>query len=532
MQYLIIVVITVVSLCISTLVTQSWGWGLLIFGLLLMITWLLWIIQKIWKKWIVHRWIAIWILVLVWVVTLIRLWSYDTHCRQTPDTVQWVVVVDNIWKSGESILVSQWDHHWIYRSSKAWTVWQSLTIYGATNKLQTCITTHTHIDMGIKQLSAWIKGGDFDYHRWLVMKWVDGYLQGKILQDNAISNITQEWISDNMEEDEINSINLMDQSQSNRDKLSLSTFKTLIISQIATLFPSSRSAWWVGGTLIGDKSMIADADYDLLIDSGLVHLIVVSGGNLALIILILGFVLWRIPLYLRYGLIVLWLIWYVMIVWTDSSVIRALLMALMTIGWIVIGRKRSFAGMLCIALMWLLWYQPLMIYDVWLWLSFSAVVGIYVCYHWTSWMTIHRQRWRAVQSVRNIIFVVVASTGAWLGTMPVLIWQFGSANLTSIVANSVTGIIASVTTVLELVVIGVNSISSGWIVQRWVWIVDHLVSVIYRIAKLTVDRWVWIGISSGRGMMIVVMSVVSIFVLLYHHTQKLRVEYLLEMKEE
>lgn len=543
MQYLLIAAITVISLCIWTLVTQSRGWGFIsrMIWLIIYVVIYLWCILAYRKQTTIkilgNFWIILWVWLLAWLVTRIRLWNHDTHCRQTPNIIQWQVTVDQIWKAGESILVSQWDYHWIYRSSKTWLVWQSLYLYGVTDTLQTCITTYTHIDIGLKQLWSWIKGGDFDYNKRLVMKWVDGYLQGKILQDKwkEQGKVIQEWMTESNEEDIVNPTNSINKSQTHKSEFSLSNFKNLIISQIATLFPDSRSAWRVGGTLIGDKSMIADSDYDLLINSGLVHLIVVSGGNLALIILILWLILARIPLYLRYWLIILWLIWYVIIVWTDSSVVRALLMSLMTIGGIVLGRKRSFSGMLCIALVGLLRYQPLMIDDVWLRLSFGAVVGIYILYHWTSWMSMHRQKWRTVQSARNIILVIMASIGAWLGTVPVLIWQFGSANLSSVAANSVTGIIASATTVIELIIIGLSSIAPILAVIPiwwWVWVINLLVSVIYRIAKLTVDRWIWIGVSSGRWMLIILSSVIWIFGLLYHHTQKLRIEYLLEIESD
>lgn len=41
------------------------------------------------------------------------------------------------------------------------------------------------------------------------------------------------------------------------------------------------------GMTIGDKSLIDDARYDQYISSGLIHLIAVSGGNIAIVVLFL-----------------------------------------------------------------------------------------------------------------------------------------------------------------------------------------------------------------------------------------------------
>ncbi len=528
MQYLIITLITVLSITIPTLVTQSWWWGFIIWGLLGIIIWFsifvspwqgrpvgstlgvgfrgaLWTKKKHKRK---RLFVTLWVRILAWVITRARLWSQDNHCRQTPDTVQWTATVDRVRKAGESYLITLWDYRWIYKSNESLVPRQEITLYAVTQKLQTCMITHTHRDTGWIKVQQRISGGDFDYDRWLVMKWVDGYIQGKALEQ--------------------------DKDQEQVYKEDFWQFKETIINQISELFPNPRSAWRVAGTLIGDKSMIQKSDYDMLIDSWLVHLIVVSGGNLALIILILSALLRRIPLTIRYIIIGLGLIWYVIIVWPDSSVLRALAMAIMTILGILAGRKRSFGWMLSITTIVLLRYNPMMINDIWLRLSLGAVMGIYLTYHEVSRLTHHRDRKRYRQWLRQILLVISASIGARLGTLPVLIWQFGSANLTSIVANSVTGIIASVTTIAELIVISLSSIApwaTKLLIKWWVRIVNQLVSLIYRIAKLTVERWVWIWTWNQWWFWIIVWSIFSLFLLLYRHTQKMRVEYLLEIED-
>lgn len=85
------------------------------------------------------------------------------------------------------------------------------------------------------------------------------------------------------------------------------------------------------GLLIGDKSLIPTESYETFVESGLVHIIAVSGGNIAMVVILLSFLLKWIPLYIRNGLIILMIIAYATICGADSSVIRAAIMGSLTL---------------------------------------------------------------------------------------------------------------------------------------------------------------------------------------------------------
>lgn len=57
--------------------------------------------------------------------------------------------------------------------------------------------------------------------------------------------------------------------------------------------------------MIGDRSGLEDQEYQDFITGGMVHIIAVSGGNLVMIIIFLGGVLFWLPFYLRNVLIIL-----------------------------------------------------------------------------------------------------------------------------------------------------------------------------------------------------------------------------------
>lgn len=79
----------------------------------------------------------------------------------------------------------------------------------------------------------------------------------------------------------------------------------------------------VMGMLVGDRSLMSPELYDMFIESGLVHLIAVSGGNIVLLLLCMSRLLKPIPFYPRQVLLLAILLWYVWICGMDSSVIRA-----------------------------------------------------------------------------------------------------------------------------------------------------------------------------------------------------------------
>jgi len=514
--------LTILTVVIVTLTTQSWGLWVMAGSITILAVLVVFIIAHYSTKqtsqniYIPSVWKQSWLIVLTWAVSItliiIRLLIYDTHCRSIPTQVQWSVVVDSILKAGQSVIISDQWYHRIYRTSQSLSIWNTVTVYATTQPLVSCISTYSHRDVWLALLSAWIRGGDFDYDQWLSMKWVDGYI---------VWSAVIEWNGDEP---------IIDQQGSLVN--TVTTLRSWVITRIRWYFVSDRVASWVAGTLIGDKELINKSDYDLLIDSWLVHLIVVSGGNLALIMLLLNGLLFWVPQKIRYFIIagVLWL--YVMIVGTDSSVLRAAVMAGLTIVGILSWREISFRLSISVVIIWLLLYHPLMIYDVWLRLSLGAVIAISIVYQWIYRLTMSRWPRRYIRRARRSVLLIAASTWAWIGTMPVLVRQFGWANITSIIANIAAHLLASYGTILQIILMTIGMILPNRLIDVRVAVISWIVETIYQIASLWVQRWVWIGVSSWRGMIALIWSVGILLIWCYHHTQQLRVRYLLEIEED
>lgn len=206
---------------------------------------------------------------------------------------------------------------------------------------------------------------------------------------------------------------------------------------------SSALAWalWM---FIGDKSIFSPKDYETLIDSGLVHLVAVSGGNIVMLVTFLTAILFRIPFYPRLLVILGAIIWYGLICGMDSSVFRAVIMGSLSIFALLVGRPNLIRRALWLTYIVMLLYNPyFLIYDVWFLLSFWAV--------W--WLILIDENLRAKnlseddhkpKLSKSLVYKIISypwknyikpSVWATIWVFPVLMFFMDKINLASIGAN-------------------------------------------------------------------------------------------------
>ena len=131
------------------------------------------------------------------------------------------------------------------------------------------------------------------------------------------------------------------------------------------------------GMLIGDKSQIPESEYQNFIDSGLVHLVAVSGGNILMIVVFLQCILFFLPFYVRLGVILCTIVGYSLVCGLDSSVFRAVLMGGMNMVALFRGREINIWRLLSISALFMLLVNPyFLVYDTGFLLSYAALIGI------------------------------------------------------------------------------------------------------------------------------------------------------------
>lgn len=168
-------------------------------------------------------------------------------------------------------------------------------------------------------------------------------------------------------------------------KMTLDTLQRILIQvrtalrqHIKKYFPGQEGALLLG-MMIGERAGLTDEQYQDFVQSGIVHIIAVSGGNLVMIVVFLSALLFWLPFYLRNAVIILGVIAFAMIAGADSSVIRALIMSVLSLLALFRGREVPIRRLMQYAFVLMLCYNPyFLIYDLGFLLSFGALSGIVI----------------------------------------------------------------------------------------------------------------------------------------------------------
>ena len=272
---------------------------------------------------------------------------------------------------------------------------------------------------------------DFNYDKWLFMKWVHGSMYEKVSIkadcDEDCSEFTMQWKSPHFE------------PLGKIDRIRARMQNTVI-----SIFWENKYSWLLLGLFIGDKSMIPSDNYNTFVNSWLVHIIAVSGGNIAMVLILLSFLLWFLPYYVRNGFLIMWIIFYAMICGNDSSVFRAAVMWILTLVALFRGREISIRRSMMYAFMTILIFNPFSLwYDIGFILSFGAIVWIVLFQKFSQNLVEKRKEKKKWNKKEKSDFFdckfwkeyLVPTIWASLWTAPILIFFMNWVNLVGIVLN-------------------------------------------------------------------------------------------------
>lgn len=196
-------------------------------------------------------------------------------------------------------------------------------------------------------------------------------------------------------------------------------------------FPRDTAALLLWMTIGNTELLHSELKKDFL-NSWMTHILVVSGSNIAFVILLIVFLLkytWS-NKWIRIWVVILFVFLYSHLVWWEPPVIRATCMWILTyISLQYQTRISSIILLLSIGALYLSFSPNLLIYDAWFWLSFSATFGI---------LFFHKKiqkylNWLGVFSfLSDIISITI---GAMLWSLPIMIFHFWTISIWWILAN-------------------------------------------------------------------------------------------------
>ena len=233
--------------------------------------------------------------------------------------------------------------------------------------------------------------------------------------------------------------------------------KLWIKSKIVNLYWTWENAALLLWLLVWDKSLMSNRQYRQYIGSQTVHIVAISGWNLILVSAVLWFLLFWLPFYIRLFFIFLGITGFTFIIWLDSSIFRAWIMASISIFALYFGKELLVWRLLWIsALIMLIWNPYFLPYDLWFLLSFAAVWGIVVLNEVVDKRRIKYEDfydkirkkfwWKAFYKfVKEILFPIFWAT---IATLPILILFVDQVNLFWIFANLLIAFFVPVLTIL------------------------------------------------------------------------------------
>ena len=261
-----------------------------------------------------------------------------------------------------------------------------------------------------------VKGGSspggFDYRRYLHLKGVFGVVYLNNLLDVRINTEGRSTI--------LSWIDIL------RSEITASFYRNL----------GEAGASLAAGFLIGETRNISPEVYQRFRDSGTLHLLAVSGSNVALV---LAFVIIMLrPLALkrwnRALVLMVVIIAFALVSYGEPSVVRASIMASLIIGAGLVQRRYDLNNVIAVAALIILLYDPAQLFDVGFQLSFVVAWGlIYLLPRIHALFAgYHGRRW-----YRWAVFPVAISLVAQICSAPLTAYHFQRVPLISPLANLV-----------------------------------------------------------------------------------------------
>jgi ComEC/Rec2-related protein len=240
-------------------------------------------------------------------------------------------------------------------------------------------------------------------------------------------------------------------------------------------FPRDVAGTLLGMT-VGSVNLLSSEVKDAFIASGTAHILVVSGSNIAFLILFLSFFLKYIHIgrVARITCIVITVLGYIALVGAETSVVRAGIMGLISFlvvshGWRASGRALlSLAGIILIVI------EPTApLYDAGFGLSFAATLGIIIFEPSISHVT---AKWHFPNWLRETLALTLWAS---LGSLPVLIYHFERIPVAGIIANVIIAGVLSWILFTSIVYMGIGFLSSS--------LLTHLGLLVYLPTRFVIE---------------------------------------------
>ncbi len=257
--------------------------------------------------------------------------------------------------------------------------------------------------------------GEFDYGKYLTLNDIQGVISVKGLHEVKVNE--------------------------HKGENSLNTWTYSVQRSLYHIIDSLHSPQYAGflkGIIFGYCADIPPDVKQSFLDTGTIHIMAVSGSNVAFVAFIFFslFGFFRLSRKAVGSAAIGGLIVYMLLTGSSPSVVRATIMAIVILCGTLFEHKADIYNSISVAAMILLLWNTNTLFDVSFQLSFSAVISIVYFYPRLE-LLIKRipERFEEIKAVDMILKLFAVSLAAQLGTIPFTAYYFNRVSIISLIAN-------------------------------------------------------------------------------------------------
>ncbi len=219
---------------------------------------------------------------------------------------------------------------------------------------------------------------------------------------------------------------------------------------------------FIKGVVLGHREDISFEMKQSFMDTGTIHILAVSGSNVAVVALafysVLG--LFRFPKTATTLAVIAALLGYMIITGLSPSVIRATIMAVVVLVGMALERKTDVYNSLAVAAGMLLLWDSNYLFDVGFQLSFAAVLSIVYFYPLFAAFIKRIPDWlEEIKGIDSVLKLFAVSLAAQIGTLPFTAYYFGRVSVVSILANLIVVPLSGLNTLLGIATMSFSFVS-------------------------------------------------------------------------
>src|SRR5690606_20133659 len=206
---------------------------------------------------------------------------------------------------------------------------------------------------------------------------------------------------------------------------------------------------------LADRSEINYETKTEFINSGVIHVLAVSGLHVGYILIIVVFIFGRFGVYTRASLTIIALLFFMLLTGASPSVTRATIMSIVIIIAFLTNRSTNIINSISLAAIIILIIDPNELFNPGFQLSFSAVLSIGIIYPIIQ-RSVYKFRIKH-KWIEYIVLFAAVSLSAQIGTLPFTLAYFSKLSVIALLTNLI--VIPSIGVILA---IGIITIITGY----------------------------------------------------------------------